>query len=72
MNAYETVTIIVTAGAVLIGVVDYLRSGGPIAQLGRYGTLWFDHIGDLPIEQRPSEDERDAPIPRRALRGRLG
>jgi hypothetical protein len=67
VNALETVTILVVVGAVLLGLIDYLRSGGALDQLGRDGTVWFDHIADLPIEQRPSEDERDAPIPRRPL-----
>ena len=71
MNAYETVTILVTAGAVVVGLVDYLRSGGAFASSGRNGTLWFDHSTDRPIEQRPSEDAVDLPIPRRPVRGRV-
>ena len=72
MNAYATITILVTVGAALIGLVDFLRSGGPLRQLShRGGGFWFEHPGDLPIEQRPSEDAIDAPIPRRPLRGRL-
>lgn len=71
MNPYETVTILVTAGAALVGLVDYLRSGGGFASAGRNGSLWFDHAADEPIENRPSEDAVDLPIPRRPLRGRL-
>ena len=71
MNAYETVTILVTVGAAVVGLVDYLRSGGPFTSTGRNGTFWFDHAGDQPIEQRPSEDEVDLPLPRRPLRGRV-
>ena len=71
MNAYETVTILVTAGAAVVGLLDYLRSGGAFASLGRSGSLWFDHASDSPIEQRPSEDSMDLPIPRRPLRGRI-
>ncbi len=72
MNAYETVTILVVVGTSLVGLVDYLRGGGPLTQLGRVGTLWFDHIADAAISDRPSEDKVDAPIPRRPLRGRIG
>ena len=71
MYAYETVTILVTVGSLVVGVVDYLRSGGALAQLGRQGGLWFDHAADRPIADRPSEDQIDAPIPRRPLRGRI-
>jgi hypothetical protein len=71
MNAYETVTILVTGGAAVVGLVDYLRSGGAFTSTGRSGTFWFDHANDRPIEQRPSEDEVDLPLPRRPLRGRV-
>jgi hypothetical protein len=67
----ETITILVTAGATAIGVVDHFRSGGAFAWAGRNGGLWFDHAGDRPIAERPSEDAVDLPIPRRPLRGRL-
>ena len=39
-------------------------------RLGRSGLFWLDHRDDLPIAGQPDEDERDAPIPRRPLRGR--
>jgi hypothetical protein len=70
MHGFETVTIITTIGAAAAGVVGYLRSGGPLTQLGRYGTLWFEHLADRPLDQAPSEDDADPPIPRRPLRGR--
>lgn len=71
MNGFEIVTILVTVGAAVIGVVAYLRYGGPLAQLGRQGTLWFDHVMDRPLSEAPSEDDADLPIPRRPLRGRF-
>jgi hypothetical protein len=71
MYAFETVTIIATLGSALAGTVTYLRSGGPLAQLGRQGTLWFEHVTDRPLAEVPSEDEPDLPIPRRPLRGRI-
>jgi hypothetical protein len=58
-------------GTVVVGAFDYVRRGGPLAQLGRMGGLWFDHADDHAIADRPSEDQIDAPIPRRRLRGRL-
>ena len=70
MYGFEVVTIVTTVGSAAAGAVAYLRSGGPLAQLGRSGLLWFDHASDAPLENRPSEDALDAPIPRRQLRGR--
>ena len=67
VNALETVTIVVVAGTGVLGVIDYLRSGGPLTRLGRDGSVWFDHLADLPIDERPAEDALDAPIPRRPL-----
>ncbi len=71
MTTYETVTVLVVAGTLIVGLIDYLRAGGPIAQLGRQGAFWFEHSEDRPLDQHPSEDRADAPIPRRPLRGRL-
>ena len=62
--------IVVVAGTATIGLIDYIRGGGPLGRLGRDGVVWFDHLADLPIDQRPLEDELDAPIPRRPLVGR--
>jgi hypothetical protein len=70
MNAFEVVTIVTTAGAALLGTWSYLRGGGPLAELGRHGTLWFEHLTDRPLAETPSEDQMDLPIPRRPLRGR--
>jgi hypothetical protein len=71
MYGFETVTILTTAGAAVAGVVGYLRSGGPLSQLGRHGSLWFEHVTDRPLAEAPSDDQVDLPIPRRPLRGRL-
>lgn len=72
MYGFEAVTIIATAGAAVAGIVGYLRFGGPLTQLGRQGMLWFEHVTDRPLDEAPSEDQADLPIPRRPLRGRLG
>jgi len=71
MSAFEVVTILVTVGGTAIGLIAYLRGGGPLAELGRHGALWFEHPSDRPYAERPAEDERDAPLPRRPLRGRF-
>ena len=65
---------IVTLGVAMIGIVAAVfisfSGGGPLASLGRSGQMWFHHAEDLALSEQPSEDERDAPIPRRRLRGR--
>lgn len=70
MYGFETVTIVATVGAAALGVWGYLRGGGPLAQLGRQGALWFEHVADRPLSEAPSDDQTDLPIPRRPLRGR--
>ena len=67
MSAFEVVTIVVAAVAVVIAVSAYL---GVLRQLGRRGQTWFERPDDRPLEERPSEDEPDAPLPKRPLRGR--
>lgn len=71
MYGFETVTIVATVGAAAAGLWGYVRGGGPLAQLGRQGTLWFEHVTDRPLAEVPSDDQVDLPIPRRPLRGRL-
>lgn len=69
MNTFEAVTLGVTAGAIALAATPYLRPSRVIQQLGRQGAMWFEHVEDREVDQRPSEDERDAPLPRRPLRG---
>jgi hypothetical protein len=71
MYGFEAVTIVATIGAAGVGAWGYLRGGGPLASLGRQGTLWFEHVTDRPLADVPSDDDVDLPIPRRPLRGRL-
>jgi hypothetical protein len=70
MIAFEAVTIGVAASAVAVTLGIYLRSPNALDRLGRSGSSWIDHPDDLALEHRPSEDEPDAPIPVRRLRGR--
>lgn len=70
MSAFEFITIAVGAGSIGVGLAVILRAGGPLDSLGRQGSTWFSHESDLPLSDRPSEDDRDAPLPRRPLRGR--
>ena len=70
MIVFEAVTIGVAVVGAAVAVVTYLHGPGALEQLGRQGQAWFEHSGDRAVSDRPSEDERDAPLPRRRLRGR--
>jgi hypothetical protein len=72
MNAWELVTIVVSVVAVLIAATTYFRLSNVLQDLGRHGRDWFEHPEDRELEDRPSDDERDEPIPKRRLRGRPG
>ena len=70
MNTFEVVTLVVGVLAIALAATRYFRTGRVLRQLGRGGQMWFDHAEDQDLEARPSEDERDDPIPKRPLRGR--
>ena len=70
MRAFELVTIVVSLVAIGLAMTSYFRVNRVLQRLGRHGHVWFDHAEDLDPPQRPSDDERDDPIPRRRLRGR--
>jgi hypothetical protein len=69
MNAFEIVTLAVAVIAIVLALTSHFRLGRVLQQLGRGGP-WFSRAEDLDISERPNEDERDDPIPRRPLRGR--
>jgi hypothetical protein len=70
MNAFEIVVIVVCVIALLVAAAAFFGKGGALRQLGRRGGTWFDHREDIAEDDRPREDDRDAPIPKRPLRGR--
>jgi hypothetical protein len=70
MSAFEVVTIVVGAVAIVLALTAVLSPWRGLSQLGRRGQTWFERPEDREPEDRPSEDERDDPIPRRPLRGR--
>jgi hypothetical protein len=69
MNAFEIVTIVVAVIAIVLAATTYFRVSRVLQELGRGGQTWFDHAEDLAPGERPSEDDRDAPIPKRPVRG---
>ena len=68
MSAFAVVTVVVCAIALAIAAVWFVIGG--MGDFNRRGRMWFDHREDIPEADRPSEDDRDAPIPKRPLRGR--
>jgi len=70
VNAFEVVTLVVSVIAVALAGTSYFRLQHVLRELGRGGSAWFDRAGDSDISERPIEDERDAPIPKRPLRAR--
>ena len=70
MNAFELVTVAVSTTAIVLAATSYFRVSRVLDRLGRGGQTWFDHADDASLAERPSEDERDPPIPKRPLRGR--
>lgn len=70
MNTIEVLTIGVAVIGGVAALASYLHAPGGFADLGRTGQTWFDRIDDHALADRPSEDDRDAPLPRRRLRGR--
>ena len=70
MNLFETITIVVTLGGIVLAATPWFRPGRVLASMGRLGPFWFDHNDDQDLAIQPSEDAKDAPIPRRPLRGR--
>jgi hypothetical protein len=71
MSTFALVTIVVCCGSAVIAAYLFSRTGAVLDGLGRGGWLWMDHEQDLPLEDQPSEDDPDLPLPKRALRGRF-
>jgi hypothetical protein len=64
------VTVVVSVIAIALAATSYFRVSHVLRQLGRQGGSWFDRREDIPVAERPDEDARDAPLPRRPIRGR--
>jgi hypothetical protein len=72
MTLLEVIIILVAAFGGVVAFAEYLYRAAPrgLEHIGRQGHAWFDRADDRPISERPNEDDRDAPLPRRRLRGR--
>lgn len=69
MSAFEIVLIVVAALAILIACTRYFRPRNVVRQLGD-SPHGFAHPEDRRVSERPSEDTRDRPLPKRPVRGR--
>lgn len=69
MNAFEVVLIVVAVISLAVAGTSYFRLRNVLGQLGK-DPVGFAHPDDNPVAERPSEDARDEPLPRRPLRGR--
>jgi len=69
MSAFEVVTIVVSVVAIALAATTYFRLSRVLQELGR-GRLSSYRGRDVDPSETPNEDERDAPIPKRPIRGR--
>jgi hypothetical protein len=70
MYAFEIVTIAVALVAIALCFTRYFRVGAVLADLGRQGSMWFQHQDDGPVRDCDPADAVESPIPRRPLRAR--
>ena len=70
MYAFEFVIIAVALIAAALSLTRYFWPGRVLADMGRLGGTWFERPEDRELAERPDDDAKDAPIPRRHLRAR--
>jgi hypothetical protein len=69
MSAFEIVVIVVGVLGILLAATRYFRTRRTVSHLGESPES-FAHPEDRPISERPNEDARDEPLPKRPLRGK--
>jgi hypothetical protein len=69
MSAFEVVLIVVAVVGIAAACTGYFRSRNVLRRLGE-SPRSFAHPDDRPVSDRPSEDTRDEPLPKRPVRGR--
>jgi hypothetical protein len=70
MSAFWIVVIVVAIIGIGLALTPQFSLSRLTSRIGRQGRTWIDHAEDIDPEARPSEDERDEPIPVRPLRSR--
>ena len=69
-SVFQTVTVAVTSVGLALSATRLLNPAQAFRDLGRFGSSWFDHAEDQPLEERPDGNVNDPPINHRPLRGR--
>jgi hypothetical protein len=69
MSAFEIVLVVVGVVGILLGAAWYFRTHDILSGLGTSPES-FAHPEDRPLSERPNEDDRDEPLPKRPLRGK--
>ena len=69
VNAFEIVMFVVCGAGIALCATPLLRPGRALNELGRRGSMWFDHIEEQSVEEQPVDDAVES-IPLRPLRSR--
>ena len=67
---FEIVSLVFVVGGIALCATRFFSVTGTLSELGHHDHSWFDHAQDAEVSERPSEDEPDAPLPLRPMRGR--
>jgi hypothetical protein len=67
---FEIVMLVIAAIGIAICTMPYFTTSRVLSELGRHDGTWFDRLEDWDPTERPCEDEKDSPLPRKPLRGR--
>jgi hypothetical protein len=70
MSAFEIVILVVALIAAALSLTRYFWPGRVLADMGRFGSIWFERAEERELAELPDDDAKDAPIPRRRLRAR--
>ena len=70
MSLFEIVIFAVAMVAAALSLTRYFWPSRALADMGRFGTTWFENSAERELAERPDDDAKDAPIPRRRLRAR--
>jgi hypothetical protein len=70
VSTFAVVVIVVAVIGIVLAFTPAFSPSRVASRLGRRGQTWMDHEEDMPVDKRPTGDERDEPIPARPLRGR--
>jgi hypothetical protein len=70
VSTFAIVVIVVAVVGIALALTPWFSISRVLSGFGRHGKTWMDHQDDQAIEDRPTGDEQEAPIPARPLRGR--